>query len=431
MTAWRILVADDDPLVLRMIREILTTLPASVLEARDGEEALHLARAEHPDLVLLDVMMPKLDGFQVASILKQERSTADIPLIFFSALASARNKVRGLDIGAEDYLAKPLDPDELKVRVRMVLRRIPPSSREAPLASGRLDAMNLLSLVQLFEGERRTARLLLTRGEEQAEIVFVDGRITQAIQGPRQGEAAVYRVLAWQDGTFQMAPPDASRPPGESVRASNQSLLMEGVRRLDEIPGLREGLLEPKVVMEVTPAFRTAIQSQARPEVTAVVALLDGSRQLDEVLAESPLDAWATLKILHKLLGSRALVSSEVSADRRSGPRLNVEVPIEYQSIRSFQKTGGFHLSTQGVFIRTAVPFDLGEQVLLRFEIPGQARPVYAMGQVVWQNADPSKRGGMGMGLRFLDLAAADREAIEGYLTQALAAQISIAGEKP
>jgi putative two-component system response regulator len=99
MTAWRILVADDEPVVRQMIQDILRELPASILTACDGEEALRLAKRERPDLILLDVRLPKLDGYGVAEGLKRDPSTATIPLIFISALGASRDKVRGLDLG--------------------------------------------------------------------------------------------------------------------------------------------------------------------------------------------------------------------------------------------------------------------------------------------------------------------------------------------
>ena len=430
MSSWRILVADDEPLVLRVIRDILSSLPANVLEAKDGEEALRLAKAERPDLILLDVMMPRMDGFQVAEVLKRDPSTAEIPVVFVSALGASRDKVRGLDLGAEDYLAKPIDPEELKARVRIILRRQKPAPRETALASGQLQAMNLVSLVQLFEGERRTARLLLTRDGERGEIVFQEGRIAQAVQGPRRGEAAVYQLVTWRDGTFQMAPPDPSGAVIGEVTGSNQGLLMEGMRRLDEIPGLRTGLPDPPVPLAIPPALKAAVQQQAQGEVAALTALLDGTRDLEQVLAQSPFDPWMTLKYLQRLQALGGLEAVTAGAERR-GVRLNVEMPIEYQSLRTFQKTATFNLSARGLFVRTATPFDLGEQVILRFQLPGQEGWIKVVGQVVWRNADASKRGGLGMGLRFLDLAEADREVIEEYLAQALVVQIKGALENP
>ena len=132
----------------------------------------------------------------------------------------------GLNLGAEDYLAKPIHPEELKARVQMVLRRIEPFRRAIPMVSGQLEAMDLLSLIQMFEGERCTARLLLTRGDAKGEIVFEDGKITRAVQGARKGNAALYQLLAWGEGTFQMAPPDASSQVGGTVDAPTQTLLV-------------------------------------------------------------------------------------------------------------------------------------------------------------------------------------------------------------
>jgi len=438
MTSWRVLIADDDPLALQLMREALGKLSVTILEARDGEEVVRRAKGEAPDLILLDVMMPRLDGFQVAALLKQEPATAEIPVIFISALGAAKDKVRGLNLGAEDYLAKPLDPDELRARVQMVLRRIRPSrtgapaagKQAAPLASGQLQALNLLSLIQMFETERRTARLLLARGEARGEIVFVEGRITRATQGNRQGKAAVYQLLTWQEGTFQMAPPEASSPAGGNVDAPCQALLMEGMRRLDEIPGLRAGLTDPPIRLEMQRALQAAVAKQARSEAAAVIALLDGTRSLDQVLAQSPLDDWSTLKILDSLRQARAIGPADVGPERRGGPRLSLGIPIEYQTLRSFQKSHEFNMSANGVFIRTAVPFDMGDQVVLRFHLPGQDVPVRVVGQVVWRNADPSKTGGMGMGIRFIEMGAGDREAIERHLAQSIALQVSAAGDE-
>jgi uncharacterized protein (TIGR02266 family) len=182
--------------------------------------------------------------------------------------------------------------------------------------------------------------------------------------------------------------------------------------------------------MDVPAALREVVQVQSRPEAAAVVSLLDGTRELDQVLAESPVDEWATLKILDSLRQTRALAPVDVGHERRGGLRLLIEVPIEYQSLRSFQKSTAFNLTPNGVFLRTATPFDMGEQVALRFQLPGQEARVNVTGQVVWRNADPSKMGGVGMGIRFVEIAAGLREAIEGHLAQAIAVQISEAEER-
>src|SRR5512139_1875346 len=146
MADWRVLVADDEPYVVLAISEVLEGLPASVLAAHDGEEALRVVRTERPDLILLDVKMPGLDGFQVATALKKDPSTAGIPLVFFSALGAPSEKIGGLELGVDDYVAKPIDAEELKVRVRTILRRQRPQKGASFAASGQLQSVNLPSL---------------------------------------------------------------------------------------------------------------------------------------------------------------------------------------------------------------------------------------------------------------------------------------------
>jgi uncharacterized protein (TIGR02266 family) len=158
--------------------------------------------------------------------------------------------------------------------------------------------------------------------------------------------------------------------------------------------------------------------------MAALVALLDGARGLDQVLAHSPFDTWTTLKILLRLVTMGALDAAAPEAERRGGLRLKVGVPIEYQSLGRWQESATFNLSSWGVFIRTPAPLSPGENVILRFQLPGQDQPIRSMGRVVWANADPHKWGGTGMGIQFLDLKTDDRAAIERHLAQLVAAQL-------
>ena len=115
-----ILVADDDPQLLRLVTRNLQFEGYEVLPASDGQQALEQIEAQRPDLVLLDVMMPKLDGF---SVCHRVREFSAIPIILVTARGQEQDKIRGLDLGADDYLTKPFSVDELLARVRAVLRR--------------------------------------------------------------------------------------------------------------------------------------------------------------------------------------------------------------------------------------------------------------------------------------------------------------------
>jgi len=116
----RILVVDDDPPSVKMTSFLLREEGYEVVSASNGREALQLLEKERPDLVLLDVMMPGIDGFET---LRQIRARHSVPVIFLSAKGETVDRVAGLELGADDYLAKPFEPSELLARVKAVLRR--------------------------------------------------------------------------------------------------------------------------------------------------------------------------------------------------------------------------------------------------------------------------------------------------------------------
>lgn len=118
----RVLVVDDNAINRRVLTSILRRESHVLLTAADGEEAVALARQARPDLILLDIMMPSMDGFAVCLDLKSDPRTEHIPIIFLSALSEAADRIRGLDLGAVDYVTKPFDPGEVRARVRNQLR---------------------------------------------------------------------------------------------------------------------------------------------------------------------------------------------------------------------------------------------------------------------------------------------------------------------
>jgi DNA-binding response OmpR family regulator len=115
-----ILVVDDEPKVARLARDYLEKHGFRVLTAGDGQSALTAARREKPDLVILDLMLPAIDGREVCRILRRE---SDVPIIMLTALSEEIDQVTGLEIGADDYITKPFSPRALVARVRALLRR--------------------------------------------------------------------------------------------------------------------------------------------------------------------------------------------------------------------------------------------------------------------------------------------------------------------
>ncbi|MGD8212467.1 MAG: SpoIIE family protein phosphatase [Desulfobacterales bacterium] len=112
-----LLLVDDNPTNLQVLRQALQGMDCKMLFAKNGERALSIAAEGHPSLILLDIMMPGIDGFEVCRRLKSDPATEDIPVIFLSALVDTQDKVKGLQLGAVDYVSKPFQPEEVKARV--------------------------------------------------------------------------------------------------------------------------------------------------------------------------------------------------------------------------------------------------------------------------------------------------------------------------
>jgi DNA-binding response OmpR family regulator len=142
----RVLVIDDEAPIRLLCRVNLEAENMEVSEAGDGPSGLAIARSDQPDVILLDVMMPGLDGWQVAEMLLEDPATRDIPIVFLTARADLRDRARGIDVGGLDYVTKPFNPVGLASLVRGVLGAVERGERE------RLRSDKVAQLRELFEG---------------------------------------------------------------------------------------------------------------------------------------------------------------------------------------------------------------------------------------------------------------------------------------
>ena len=135
MAGKKVLVVDDDVKTVELVKLYLKRDGYQVLTAYDGLEALRLAREDHPDLIVLDLMLPDIDGLEVCRALRNE---SDVSIIMLTARTTDGNKLAGLELGADDYVTKPFSPRELAARVRAVLRRLPGERGPAEIKRGEL-----------------------------------------------------------------------------------------------------------------------------------------------------------------------------------------------------------------------------------------------------------------------------------------------------
>jgi DNA-binding response OmpR family regulator len=126
----KVLVIDDEAPIRLLCRVNLEAEKMQVVEAEDGTQGLELARSEQPDVILLDVMMPGLDGWEVLHRLLEDETTKEIPIVFLTARAELRDRARGLELGGVDYVTKPFNPTELAPLVMELLERVERGERE-------------------------------------------------------------------------------------------------------------------------------------------------------------------------------------------------------------------------------------------------------------------------------------------------------------
>ena len=237
-----VLVADDDAWILRMVATVLEKRGYSVETAADGEDALQRALARPPDLLITDVMMPKLDGWSLVRQLRAHTELAMLPVIFLTALSSEDDRIRGFRLGADDYVTKPFRFEELDLRVAKTLRRTAQTVQETrdQLTSsglrGDLTQVGLSSLLVLIELERKTGLLQLRATDgTSAQILVREGKVVHARLDHAEepvDAACVYHLLTWSAGTFEFI---ACVVEGvDRVNESTTHLLMEGARLIDE-----------------------------------------------------------------------------------------------------------------------------------------------------------------------------------------------------
>jgi two-component system response regulator VicR len=202
MTGERVLAVDDEPRFLEIIRFNLEAAGYSVASAASGEEALTSFAAGEPDLILLDLMLPGVDGFDVCAKVR-ERSSC--PIIMLTAKGAEEDKVRGLRLGADDYVTKPFSAQELLARVEAVLRRSRPpegAEREPPIVVGDLRIDRQRKEVTVDGREVRLSpteyRLLLCLAEDRGVVLGRDELLTRVWGKAYAGEDEILRVTLWR-----------------------------------------------------------------------------------------------------------------------------------------------------------------------------------------------------------------------------------------
>jgi CheY-like chemotaxis protein len=289
---------------LRVLEVSLKKAGYVVTTAVNGLDGLEKVEMAEPDLIISDTRMEELDGFEFCARLKDNPSWVSIPFIFLTSEKSIEDKIRGLELGVEDYLTKPIYIKEIVTRVKILLQK---AQRERikrrdsrTKFEGSLADMAVVDLIQTIEISRKSGVIHFSEpGGVTGAVYFRDGNVIDAELGRLKAENAVFRLLIWSDGEFEVEFKTVHRE--EAIHLSNQGLLMEGLRRMDEWGRLLEELPPLTSVFEVDYRELSDRLSEIPDEVNQVLRLFDSQRSLQQVVDDCDLPDLDTLQLISKL----------------------------------------------------------------------------------------------------------------------------------
>ena len=314
MKPQQILIVDDDPKLLALLKSSLQKEGYVTIETLDGEMALQQIETEHPDLILADVTMPNMDGFELCQRVRENPATDNIPFIFLTAKGELHDRVKGLNLGADDYISKPFHISEVTARIKVVLQRSAmlaqaAEEKESDLR-GNLEQMGMAEVVQTLGMSRKTGGLKIIHQSRVGKMYFDQGEIIQASLGALKDEEAVYRILAWNEGYFEFDSTDTGE---RTISKSHNSLLMEGFQQREELAKYQEAMPPFNAMLMLADPAQV---NELKPVSQKVAKLIDGHRTIREIVDSSPLNYLVTVKVLYTFLKKQIAKAVESQPDQ-------------------------------------------------------------------------------------------------------------------
>ena len=231
----KVLLVDDNPMVLGMLKQSLSAM-GQVATAGDAADALLKAVDDPPDLLVTDYRMPGMDGRQLIEKLRSRPATANFSAIILATKTDINERLSQQD-PVDDFVEKPFFLKEATRRIKRVIDKIALEKMAKATPSdgvlrGSLAQMNVIDLMQSLEMGRKSCLLTLTKDDQKCDVYFNEGQVVHAVYGNLKGDPAVFKVLTWTGGNFQLD--FEGKTTETSTQLNTQGLLMEGLRLLDE-----------------------------------------------------------------------------------------------------------------------------------------------------------------------------------------------------
>lgn len=330
----KILIIDDEQYIRQLLTDVLESYGYVVICASGSMDGLLKAQADKPDLIVSDINMPQMDGFEMLRRLQADEVTKNIPLIFLTAKSMVQDKVRGLREGALDYICKPFSNEELLARIdlRLQTKQTNDDSNGEPdtEVSGSLSVFSIVDLAQLVAMKQLTGCLEIVLEQEhgrEASVTFNQGAIVSVKCGYKKGLEAFRKLMDQKEGIFRFTVSEQEFT--REIDLSTSELIFEATRQLDECNRLQESL--PDFSIKLTTVADHSLNFELDETDKKILSCFDAKPAITEVLDCSPLDELKTLQVLKRLLSKGVLVPCEEPAitpsesiPEKIGPKQNL-----------------------------------------------------------------------------------------------------------
>jgi len=288
----RLLAVDDNRLILRVIEDYFVPNGWDVVAVDGVAEALASLDARLPDVIVSDVLMPEIDGWAFFEEVRKRPAAASVPFVFLTVEGELPQRLRGLHLGADDYMTKPFAVEELHARVERLVERsvaLVKARRGADaLLAGSVEHLAISDLLQILSLNGKDGTVQLHQGEDEGRIEFVAGQIVHAETQSTIGSKALYRMLGWSQAGFRVlhraAPVHAA-----TITGATANVLMDGLVSLDEWGRWRELIPSPHVRLGLAVDARNRLHDHAvTPAEFDVLARARGGVSVAQAIEESP-----------------------------------------------------------------------------------------------------------------------------------------------
>ncbi len=344
MSKQSLLLVDGDTRSLRVLEVSLRKAGFTVTPASSVQDALDKLELHAPDLIISETTFTDGDGFELRRRVRATEEWGEIPFIFLTAESAIENKIRGLELGVDDYLTKPIYIKEIVTRINILLQkrqrvRFEERKDGRTRFAGRVTDMPVVDVIQTIEISRKSGVIQFV-GERGRQVViyFRDGKVIDAEAGTLQGEDAVYRLLTWSEGEFEVVFRTVRRR--EVITTSSQGLLMEGMRRLDEWSRLLEQLPPLTHRFEIDTIELASRLGDVPDDNNRILRLIDGKRTLLEVIDASDFGDLECIQAVARLYFEELLLDLDHDAPKRRDtgkpvPLVEVDSPAMIEDVVS------------------------------------------------------------------------------------------------